>query len=268
MGRKHKGPQSVKSRIIALMLLCWLLPLIMLAGFNVFYISGDHMDANISKELGRLKFTASDAAENLQSVVDASMEASYDGRLLNNYYSYLDGHMSQHKVLSEGSAFLRSTCGRSENIDVALLWYWKNPQKLYCNTYNSSNGVTYADVRDYWRDDFQAVERLAKTSGTKGYFLRCDDQLYFVRNLCDNKYIPVATIALQINQENCFSAYTTFPEGTSVTLRLDGIQVPVIGEAVTAEETGLEDMGGHSGYRWSNGVLRLYDKGSMDDIYV
>ena len=262
--RKHKRLNSVKSRIIALMLLCWFLPLVLLAGFNVHYLTSDHLQSNISKEVGRLKFTANDAVENLQGVIDASLAASYDGRLLRNYYSFLGDRMSQHELLSEASTFLRENC-QSNDIDVALLWYWKNPQKLYCNTYNSSNGVTYADVRDYWRDDFRPVERLAKTIGTEGHFLRCGDQLYYVRNLCNSKYTPVATIALQINQENCFNAYTTFPEGTSVTLRLDGVQIPVLGEIVTSKETGLTEMGGQSGYRWRGGELRLYNKEGVDD---
>ena len=247
------------------MLLCWFLPLVLLAGVNQYYLRGDQLSGRISKEVDRLKFSDELVIQQLEHVVDASLEASYDRTLLPLYKGYQAGEVSQRKLLNESGSFLRDHYSLDDTVDVAVLWYHQDPDRLYASTYNTSAGSTYADVLQYWRADYDLIAARASTLGTRAVFFLCEDRLYFVRNLCTGSYDPVATLVLRVNRETCFQVYSTFSAGTSVTLKLAGNTLQVAGEPVTPEETGLTEMGGLSGYTWENGVLRLYHNKRMGD---
>ena len=79
-----------------------------------------------------------------------------------------------------------------------------------------------------------------------------------MRNLYSPTYVNAGTLVLLINKNECFENYSVFPSGTSVTLHVDDCNLRLIGEEVTAKETGKEEMGGVSGYTWDNGILCIY----------
>ena len=72
--------------------------------------------------------------------------------------------------------------------------------------------------------------------------------------------VSAGRLVLLLNQDYCFQSYTNLPADTSITIRLDDNTISLTGEPVTVEETGLERLGGSSGYCWSEGVLRLYHR--------
>ena len=240
------------------MLLCWFLPLVLLAGVNVYYLSSDQLESRITKEVDRLKFSDENTIRNLEHVVDASLEASYDHLLLDHYEGYQQGKLDKRQLLVNSIYYLRDHYSREEALDMAVLWYREDPESLYCQTYNTGTGTTYNDVRLYWEEDHQEVLSKAATLGTRGSFMHCDGRLYYVRNLCTDTYSPVATLVLRVNQPYCFQAYSTFAADTAVTLKLNGSEMVLVGDPVTEEETGLAEMGGRAGYTWSGGELKIY----------
>ena len=265
---KHKRkPLSVRIRVAALMLLCWLLPLALLAGVNVYYLSSDQLDSRITKEVDRLKFSDENTIHSLETVVDASLEASYNPLLLKYYQEFQEGTMDTRQLLVNSIYFLRDNYSREETLDMALLWYREDPDTLYCQTYNTGVGTTYNDVRLYWEEDHDEILAVSATLGTRATFHLCDNRLYYVRNLCTDTYAPVATLVLRVNQEECFKAYSTFVSETAVTLKLDHCELNLTGDPVTEEETGMAKMGGLSGYTWSGGELKLYHDRQLKDFH-
>ena len=255
---------SVKSRVAALMLLCWFLPLVLLAGLNAHYLSGDRLAEHISKEVDRLKFTDETVIDQLGRVVEASRKASYDGTLTGLYRQYRRDEISARELISGSSQYLQQHYIPNENIKMAVLWYWKNPEMLDASAYDTGRGVTYANLLDYWKKDHYDVHLRAQSLNTKYSFLLKENRLYLIRNLYTADYERAATLVLLVDQEACFRGYSTFPEGTSVTLKLDENVLQVCGSEVTAEETGLKEMGGASGYTWKSGVLSLYHERRLE----
>ena len=167
MNLKHKPTLSVKSCIAALMLLCWFLPLAALAGLNMFYLSGNHLETQIFNEVDRLKFNNKATSDKLEDVVEASLRPSYDGELLQAYDAYKQGLISGNALVDISEAYFRMNYDREETLDLALMWYWDNPYSLNCSTHNTGAGMTYSDVLTYWQKDHETVSSMAKELGTK-----------------------------------------------------------------------------------------------------
>ena len=265
MWKGKKKTISVKSRIVALMLLCWFLPLVLLAGFNAHYMGSEQLTSRITKEVDRLKFSDGNTIRNLDHIVDASLEASYDHSLLDFHENYKRKDLSKRGLITNSIYFLRDHYSRDDFLDLAVLWYREDPESLYCSTYNTGTGATYNDVNLYWAKDHQEILSKTATLGTKSSFMLCEDRLYFVRNLCTPTYAPVATLVLRVNIENCFEAYSTFAADTAVTLLLDNCEIYLTGDPVSPGETGLTDMGGSAGNTLRGGTLHLYHDLRMEN---
>lgn len=251
---------SVKSRVVGLMVLCWLLPLVLMTGVNIYYISSSHFENKISKQMEQLKFNDQISAERLQMVVESSRQASYDGTLVELFELYKTDLILQRKLISSSMYYLGENYSRESAMKAAVLWYWDDPRQLSCSTYNTGEGGTYQQVREYWNADHKAVSELAKGLDTKAQFYSSGSRLYLVRNLLDSSYQEIATLVILLNKSYCFENYSAFPAETSVTLQLDDLSLQIMGKPVSSEETGRDEMGGSAGYTWESGILHLYDR--------
>ena len=114
---------SVKTRLIALILFCWCLPLIIITVANSYYLASDRLESRISKEMQRLDFVDQNVLEALDESIALSRDASYDGVLLEAYEEFEKGNMAQRKLLSRSQAYLRDHYGASEQVRMAVVWY-------------------------------------------------------------------------------------------------------------------------------------------------
>lgn len=259
---------SIKSRVIGLLLFCWLLPLVFLVAFNFYYINSSHFDNKISKQKEQLKYSSQASADRLNEVIRLSRSMSYDGVIVPEYESYERGEITEHKMLSSAGSYMIETYRHEESVKAAILWYKDDPKEMHCSTYNESVDGIYPHVYSYWEKDHRAVEHYANILDTKAGFYRNKNRLYLVRNIKDASYRDVAVLVLLLNQEYCFEPYSTFAKESSVTLNLDDCIIQVAGDEVTEEETGLAEMGGSSGYRWSGGMLWLYRQMNAEDFHL
>lgn len=259
---------SIKSRVIGLLLFCWLLPLLLLVAFNFYYINSSHFDNKISKQKEQLKYSNLASAERLKEVIRLSRAMSYDEVIVPEYEHYEREEITGHKLLATGSSYLIEKYRHEESVQAAVLWFKENPKKLHCSTYNESVNGIYPQVHTYWEKDHRAIEHYVNTLDTTAGFYRNKDRLYLVRNVKDDTYRDVAVLVLLVNQSYCFEPYAAFSPDSSITLLLEDCKIQVMGEEVSEKETGLLEMGGSAGYRWENGMLWLYRQMSAEDFYM
>ena len=251
---------SIKSRILGVMILCWLVPIIVISGINVYYISSDGFESKISKQIEQLKFSDQSSIQRLEWVMEDSRGASYDGTLLEHYESYKNNNMTSRELLAQSSYYINGKYSVDERISMAILWYREDPKHMTCSAYNTGRGVTYSSVKKYWEKDHEAIEKLSRDLNTKIAFFSKDDRLYMIRNIYTSSYENAATLIFLLDQDFCFQNYDAFPENTAVTLMIDGCKFPLHGDPVTEKETGLTQMGGKSGYTWENDTLKIYNR--------
>ena len=262
---KTKRKVSVKSRLIALMLVCWILPLVLLAGFNVYYITSDQMKNEVYRKIEQLRFNDQSSFQRLEQAIEDSRDASYDGTLMKNYQLYANKQIASHVLIARSDHYLQDHYSRDERIKMAVLWYRENPEKLSCGTYNTGQGATYSYVTRYWNVDHAEIEKLSRNLDTRVAFYEKEGRLYLVRNLYTSNYENVATLVFLLNQNYCFQNYSALANRASVTLQLDDCTIQLMGDPVTAGDTGIDQMGGSYGYTWSGGKLRIYHDMQVDD---
>ena len=258
MNRKHKKDISIKSRLILIMLLCWLVPFALLVGGNVIYLSGDRLDNQIQEELEKLKFSDGNTLRKIENVRELSLKPSYDREIFQTYSRYRDKEINRETMILESSEYLHENYDWKNDIDLAILWYWEDPRGMSCSTRSASSGAMFGDIQKYWKEDHDTAVGLAAKLGTRMGFLLCEDRLYLVRNLCLPNYQPAAALVLRIDQESVFEAYSTFSENVDITLRFNNCNMTIRGNPVPPEKTGQPEMGGSAGYTWNAGTLWLY----------
>ena len=256
--KKKKKKKSIKSMFMCLMLICWFLPLLLIAGINIYYLTSDRFETKISKEIEQLKFNDENSIEHVKQLVEESREATYDGVLTDLYEEYKQGWITKEVLVSRDINYLRDHYSRNEDIEMAMFWYKEDPAEMVSSTYNTGLGATYSAVKTYWEEDHRDVTKLARDLDTRVAFYVNDDRLYLIRNIYTPSYENLGPLIFRINTDHCFRNYRSFPTGTSVTLYLDNQPIQLLGESVSKKETGMLKMGGNSGYTWRNGKLRLY----------
>ena len=256
--KTHKTKISFRARIVALLLLCWALPMILLAAFNVKYMTSDRLQTQVSKEIQRLRYSNELSVDALEKAVELSRKASYDKQIVGYYNRCTHGSMDRSELVSRSFNYIRNTYGREDTIRMALLWYREDPENMDCAIYNTGQGATFSTVRNYWERDHQKILELSRTIDTRVTLYVHEGRLYLVRNLLTPGFENIGTLVFLLNQEYCFQSFTAFPTGTSVTLQLDGATLQLAGEPVTREETGMDDQSGQHGYHWDKGKLGIY----------
>ena len=256
---------SVKSRLIALLLLCWALPLLIITAANSYYLASDRLESNISKEMLRLDFIDQNVMDALNESIQLSREASYDGVLLDNYLQFQKGDLARRNLLSNAQNYLRDHYSDSELIQMSAVWYRQDPQTLYANAVNSNRSSGYSDIKHYWKNDHEAIFQLTETLNTGVAFYPVNGRMYLVRNLYTRDYQNAATLVLLLDWENLFKYYQSLPEGAAVTLLLDDDQIQLAGEPVTPAETGLVPGGSATGYIWDRVHLCAYHQAETRD---
>ena len=263
---KRKRKLSVRFRLIALMLLCWMIPLLLITGFNVYYLNSDRQESRIFKAIDQLRFADQSVLTRLEQSVADSREASYDGTIIGLFETYEDGQITGHKLLARSSDYLSDYYSHRDNIDMAVLWYRESPNTMQVSTYNKSAGATYGDIKRYWEEDHGDVMRLAETLNTDAALYYKEGRLYLVRNLMTKSYDPAATLVLLLNQDHCFQSYSALAQTCSITLQLNDSTLQLTGQPVTREETGIDTLGSSAGYTLKNGRLHIYHTRSSENV--
>lgn len=251
---------SIRSRILLLMLLCWLVPMALITGANVYYLSGSSFEEKIGSQIQQLKYDNKITIQQLEQAIRASKEASYDGELISLYKRYRRGDIMDHELVSKSTYYLTEHYSRDERIRMALLWYREDIDNLYCGVYNPRTDATYNDVKRYWEKDHEKVKKVSDDLDTRIKLVNAGGRLYLVRNLFTPDYENAGTLIFLLNQEQCFKDYESLSSDLSVTMYLDDCKIQLAGQEVTIEETGMDRLGGTSGYTWRNSILKIYNK--------
>lgn len=263
---------SVRSRLVVLMLVCWFLPLSLLAFTTGYYLTKDRMENEISKELQRLKFMDQTVTFNLDQAILESREATYDDTLMTAYGDYQKGASSKQALVYKSYYFLRDHYSNSDRIKIAVCWYREAPETLACSTYNSCAGASYPEIKQYWEEDHAAIQALSQDLGTRVAFYQNGEKIYLVRNLYTRKYENAGTLVFLLNNDFCFQPYTALAEGTAVTVKIDDCMLALSGDMLTQKQAGLENekvsafgytLKKHDFYEYHNARRRNYQYISM-----
>lgn len=248
-----------------MLLLCWLVPFILVAGVAGYYMSGSHFAGKISVEENQAKFNSRVCAERLNRMLERSREISYDREMEEEYHGYIKRQRKEGELSAAGNRYLSDHYGREEGALSAILWFRRNPYRMRSSTYNESAGGDYQKVKDYWQKDHEQIQVYADTLGTRAGFYAAGERLYLVRNLLDTSYRSVGVLVLRLNKDYCFGNFLNTPYDTSVTIRIDDCTIVLAGEELFGERIAKSYDAYTSGYVWERNKLCIFHKINASD---
>ena len=215
---KEKKPISLRTHLLSIVLLCWVLPILsvtLLAGL----LLGRSYEQAARQELDSRAQNAVEQLEmRLNAVFEASKEVSYDGIVRNSYRLYqLDGDSAAfYRTVTE---YLNTQFTRDERVLAAFLSFWNDD----VGPYGASRGDLGYSAQRIYREEVEAdlLEKV-KDLDTGILLLEYDGELYVARNLVDSHFRPYATIVLLCDRAALFQSIDAVQQISSAELILDG----------------------------------------------
>ncbi len=146
-------------------------------------------------------------ADRLNRLIDEAKKISYDKSIEETYTAYQEKTVGKEALIVSGNAYLRDHYSRNEGFQTAVLWFQDSPKTINCNVYNERIQGSYAQVRQYWKEDHETVREYAEKLNTETGFCIADGRIYMVRNLLNKSYEKMGVLVLRLNKEYCFGKF-------------------------------------------------------------
>lgn len=196
-----KERRQLKWNMIAMLIICWLLPLLFLSAV-IFFI----VDDKINEQLENTIVTSADKAVEIcqmriDEAVDVSKISSYLPEIRESYVRYKqNGNGSQ--LLQDVTLFLSQQYRYNHDINMTALYFTGEPSRIYyCYSNNNTGGGSVA-VTAFKENAREAVQKKAKEIDTAVEFMSIDGRVYLVRNIVDSAFRPYAVIVMELNMDN------------------------------------------------------------------
>lgn len=211
-----------------MLLFGWLLPLLLLTLGVIYFLF-----ATVRSQVERSILISADTAVEicgmqLQEMVIASKEASYNTTVRTGYLQYkkAESGTQYKKIIGD---FLARQYKYDVCILSAMLFFLEEPEGLYYkyNTYSDNNAGHQGYQRiEYFKEHMQ--ERVIEASAeldTGIVLMENEGHLYLVRNLVDPGFHPYAMIVLELQMEDLFGSLESVWGMTDYEIYIDGAAV-------------------------------------------
>lgn len=289
MGKKvkEKRKKPLGFSMVGVLLLCWLLPLMLIASSMLYFVS-----AMLGRQIEKAVTSSMDNAVKiseirLADILAASRNASYMTNIKDSYKAYQKS-MSERELHSGVSFFLDQQYKYDVSMSCCMVFFLENPERLFYYTYNNygDNNRRNSDGRvAFFRNNVQEeVLRMGETLDTDTRLLFFQGHLYMVRNLMDS-FKPYAMLVIELNPGDIFDSldsvwgaehYQVYVDGMPILEQKLGAEVDldddrydsVMANSVYNDEEGLT----YKVIRWEKQELVLAIKvnntGLLDDLYM
>lgn len=223
-----KPRMSLKMGLMAMILICWLLPIVIVVTLAGVLLSSNYtrsvrqgLDASAENALRLVQMQMEDAVADSKAV-------SYDGVVKAAYTASLQTGDSA-ALYGEVSSYLSQNFTREALYKAVFITFWDADADAYVL---SRGATSYALLSRCQRAAPELVERMADAdTDIRIYIL--DRQLYMARNLLDSAFVPYATVVMQFDADELFR-----PLGT--VSRVSGICCCIDGQWFTLSENGVQ----------------------------
>ena len=215
---KEKKPISLRTHLLSLVLLCWVLPILsvtLLAG----YLLGRSYEQASRQELdSRAQNAVEQLAIRMDAVFDASKSVSYDGIVRNSYRLYQrDGDSAAlYRTVTD---YLSTNFTRDERVLAVFLSFWNDD----IGPYAANRGDLGYSAQRIYREEVEGdlLEKV-RDLDTGILLLEYGGELYVARNLVDSHFRPYATVVLLCDRNVLFQSLESVQQISSAELILDG----------------------------------------------
>jgi sensor histidine kinase YesM len=198
-----KKRRQLKWSMMAMLTMCWFIPLIVLSFAMLFFVYG-----KMSRQLQNTIVTSADQAIDmcqirLNEAMAASKDSSYLPEIKDSYAAYLaDGDVKE--LNRDVNLFLQQHYRYNSDFRMTVLYFLDNPDNLFY-TYQSPQ-ETYAIVRYFQKNVQEQMIAMSEELDTDIAFVSVGDRSYMVRNIVNGKFEPIAMIVMELDTEHMFGS--------------------------------------------------------------
>lgn len=227
--------------VMALTLVCWILPIILMLGAFVWYVNDNMKKSVLEMSTVSVENAARLSTVRLEEASNLALDASYNPALKNAWSEYnaardeqSNKEFLQMTLSNTTRSFLSLKYGDNVNIAMSMVTYYTDD--LFSVYYYDTSRYTYALRKSYQRADENGIsaERYIQSRAPFEtddiHFFEIHGDLYLARNLVDINYKPYALLVLQLEQKAIFESFKNLSSVQSVTVAFGEAVIPVIGE--------------------------------------
>ena len=218
MKKKTTKRFSLKSGLLTLILVCWLVPIVI-----VLTVAGAFFERTYSQNMEQeIDFSAQKAMDQVQTrleeAIASSKSVSYDGIVRQAYQNYT-ANGDRTELYQQTNDYLRIFT-RSSMYKGVIVHFWED--SVAVSAYHLTSGTTGIDlIHKYQRSLPDIMEQMRKTD-TLIRFLTYDGELYMVRNLLDMNFQPYASVIMILEADAFFGPISAIVRVENVSVWLDG----------------------------------------------
>lgn len=188
-------PKSIQFQLLAIMLLCYLAPTLLLGGYmgNVFF--SDLRDKTETALTSGAEHALTLTQQNVERAIELAKDATYDGELTSAYAAYEAGTTGSAEFLQLSRNYLERKYSREPMFTLAICFPVNNPDLLI---YNRSG---YEQAQRYQQTAHARVQQLGESLDTHCLFIEEEGTTYLVRNLYNLRLERYGMLVLGIDRE-------------------------------------------------------------------
>ncbi len=233
MAERTKKVVSLKHGLIALIIVCWVLPVLLILTLTGYFIR-NNLQIRIDETIETSVTNAIDLTKaNIDSALAASRAASYDNvvqRAWTQYQKDADGVALYGSV----TEYLSQQYSYDENFRGVMLYFVSDPTTIYYASNRSNMGKT-EPIRNYRAYAHDIARKLSKESSTRVCFFEANGVLYLLRNIVDSGFRPYAVIVMECNERALFAPLGNIVWLRDASVEINGISRVIAGDGVAPD---------------------------------
>ena len=218
---RRRKPGSLRVGLALAALTCWLLPIVIITAtagvlLNMSYTESlrQSVDADAAAAMGQAQLR-------MAAVIEDSKAVSYDGVVRRAYRDYRLNPVGFF-VYRDVTEYLTQKFSRSSSYRTVFISFLD--EELH--TYAAAPGISKQNLlRRYTDEVFPAVRELLAERDTGIYFMTAGGELYMVRNLLDQDFVPYAVLVMELEKTEVFQSLYQIGGLHAASLMVDGVPV-------------------------------------------
>ncbi|MBQ2991171.1 MAG: sensor histidine kinase [Clostridia bacterium] len=187
--------KSIRVQILAIMLLCYLVPTLLLGEYMGGVFFTDLKEKTEAALTSGAEHALTLTRQNAARVITLAKDATYDAELTNAYASYASGAVGSAEFLRLSRGYLERKYGREEAFTFAVFFPLSEP------TLPIYNRAGYERATRYQQSAHARVLELGGGLDTRCLFIREGEDTYLIRNLYNLRMERFGMLVLGIDME-------------------------------------------------------------------
>ena len=223
---------SLKHGLIALIGVCWVLPVLLILALSGYFIRNnlqsridDTIETSVTNAMNMTKAS-------IDSALAASRAASYDS-VIRRAWSQFSEDADGVALYGSVTEYLSQQYSYDENFRGVMLYFVQNPATIYYASNRSNMGKT-DPIRNYRAYAHEITRELSDESSTQIRFFEANGVLYMLRNIVDSAFVPYAVIVMECDEAALFAPLNNIVWLTDASVDLNGISRVIAGDGCLA----------------------------------